>query len=200
MEGVSDPQPSAAPEPTFYDEIGGMATFERIVARFYQGVAEDEVLRPMYPADDLADGSAERRLRLFLAQYWGGPTTYSEERGHPRLRMRHAPFTVDEAAQEAWLRMGSDRFDAEDYAGCVPLSEHAANGKDPSFTAIALYKLGWAYFEEDRFDGSADAFRRCWRDDCRTARSPVAAQRAKRSKADHAKRVGVRPDVLAVQA
>lgn len=97
------PTPSSS-APTFFDEIGGMQVVERIVARFYQGVAQDEVLRPMYPAEDLADGSAERRLRLFLAQYWGGPTTYSEERGHPRLRMRHAPFTVDELAQEHWLR------------------------------------------------------------------------------------------------
>ena len=103
MGRVSDPQTAADSEPTFYDEVGGMETFERIVARFYDGVRADEVLRPMYPAEDLADGSAERRLRLFLAQYWGGPTTYSQERGHPRLRMRHAPFTVDETAQAHWL-------------------------------------------------------------------------------------------------
>ena len=92
-----------APEPSFYDEVGGMATFERIVNRFYDGVETDEVLRPMYPEADLADGSARRRFLLFLVQYWGGPGTYSEERGHPRLRMRHAPFTVDETAQEHWL-------------------------------------------------------------------------------------------------
>jgi hemoglobin len=106
MGPVTEPQPTPEPaaEQSFYDEVGGMETFERIVAKFYEGVATDDVLRPMYPADDLADGSAERRLRLFLVQYWGGPTTYSQERGHPRLRMRHAPFTVDEAAQEAWLR------------------------------------------------------------------------------------------------
>ena len=111
MVPVSDPQTptdataesSASPEPTFYDEIGGLETFERIVGRFYDGVRSDEVLRPMYPQEDLEDGSAERRLRLFLVQYWGGPTTYSQERGHPRLRMRHAPFTVDETAQEHWL-------------------------------------------------------------------------------------------------
>jgi len=89
---------------TFFDEIGGLPTVERIVTRFYEGVATDEVLGPMYPADDLADGSAARRLTLFLAQYWGGPTTYSEERGHPRLRMRHAPFTVNQEAKEHWLR------------------------------------------------------------------------------------------------
>ena len=92
-----------AQERTFFDEIGGMPVIEGIVRRFYEGVATDEVLGPMYPAEDLADGSAERRLRLFLAQYWGGPTAYSEERGHPRLRMRHAPFRVDRVAQEHWL-------------------------------------------------------------------------------------------------
>ena len=87
---------------TFYDEIGGAETFERIVRRFYQGVAEDEVLRRLYPEADL--GPAEERLRLFLIQYWGGPTTYSERRGHPRLRMRHAPFAVTPTAAEHWLR------------------------------------------------------------------------------------------------
>jgi len=86
---------------SFYDEIGGMPTFERLVQRFYEGVATDSVLRPLYPEEDL--GPAEVRFRLFLAQYWGGPTTYSDERGHPRLRMRHAPFAVTETAKEHWL-------------------------------------------------------------------------------------------------
>ncbi|WP_183095174.1 globin [Nocardioides stalactiti] len=86
---------------TFYEEIGGFETFRRIVARFYEGVAGDEVLRPLYPEEDL--GPAEERFLLFLVQYWGGPTTYSEQRGHPRLRMRHAPFPVDEAARDRWL-------------------------------------------------------------------------------------------------
>lgn len=88
-------------EQTFYDEIGGMETFRRIVARFYEGVAQDEVLRPMYPEADL--GPAEERFLQFLVQYWGGPTTYSQQRGHPRLRMRHAPFTVDLDARDRWL-------------------------------------------------------------------------------------------------
>ena len=87
---------------TFYDAVGGDEAFERLVRRFYEGVAEDPVLRPLYPEEDLA--GAEERLRLFLIQYWGGPTTYSENRGHPRLRMRHAPFTVDRAAHDAWLK------------------------------------------------------------------------------------------------
>jgi hemoglobin len=94
----------ASEEQTFYDEIGGMPVIEQIVARFYAGVAQDEVLGPMYPPEDLADGSAARRLTLFLAQYWGGPTTYSQERGHPRLRMRHAPFAVTPTAREHWLQ------------------------------------------------------------------------------------------------
>ena len=83
-----------------------------------------------------------------------------QTRGAAYLARLVEEYPASPDAQEAWLRMGSDRFDAEDYAGCVPLFEHCAAGKDPSFTAIALYKLGWAYFEEDRFDGSADAFRR----------------------------------------
>lgn len=86
---------------SFYEEVGGFETFRRIVARFYEGVAGDEVLRPMYPEADL--GPAEERFLLFLVQYWGGPTTYSDNRGHPRLRMRHAPFTVDTDARDRWL-------------------------------------------------------------------------------------------------
>nr|WP_075739701.1 MULTISPECIES: globin [Actinoalloteichus] len=86
----------------FYEAVGGEQTFRRIVARFYVEVAHDELLRPMYPEEDL--GPAEDRLRLFLAQYWGGPHTYSEQRGHPRLRMRHAGFTIGEAERVAWLR------------------------------------------------------------------------------------------------
>ena len=95
---------------TFYAEIGGEPTFRALVARFYAGVREDPILRPMYPADDW-DG-AETRLRMFLEQYWGGPTTYSENRGHPRLRMRHAPFAVDEKARDAWLSHMRDAVDS----------------------------------------------------------------------------------------
>nr|WP_223186659.1 globin [Streptomyces sp. CBMA29] len=82
--------------------VGGEETFRRLVHVFYQGVAGDPELRAMYPEEDL--GPAEDRLRLFLMQYWGGPRTYSDERGHPRLRMRHAPFEVNKAAHDAWLR------------------------------------------------------------------------------------------------
>jgi len=87
---------------TFYDAVGGEPTFRAIVARFYELVAMDDVLRALYPEEDL--GPAEERLGLFLMQYWGGPTTYSDERGHPRLRMRHAPFAIGGAERDAWLR------------------------------------------------------------------------------------------------
>ena len=92
---MTDPQ-------NFYAEVGGAPVFEKIISRFYQQVAEDEVLRPLYPEEDL--GPAEVRLRMFLEQYWGGPTTYSQERGHPRLRMRHAPFQIGPFERDAWLR------------------------------------------------------------------------------------------------
>ena len=84
-----------------YEAAGGEATFTLLVERFYAGVAGDPVLRVLYPDADLA-GAAER-LRLFLVQYWGGPATYSELRGHPRLRMRHAPFAIGPVEREAWL-------------------------------------------------------------------------------------------------
>jgi hemoglobin len=101
-------QPAAAPaqqvsEPveSFYDAVGGEPTFRALVARFYAGVAEDPLLRPLYPEEDL--GPAEERLRMFLIQYWGGPRTYSERRGHPRLRMRHVRFAIGERERLAWL-------------------------------------------------------------------------------------------------
>jgi hemoglobin len=90
-----------APDASFYDQVGGHATFRRLVDAFYRGVAEDPLLKPMYPEDDL--GPAAERLTLFLEQYWGGPGTYSEQRGHPRLRMRHMPFKVNPAARDRWL-------------------------------------------------------------------------------------------------
>jgi hemoglobin len=95
---------------SFYDEIGGMATVSAIVTRFYEGVAADELLRPMYPEEDL--GPAAERFTLFLAQYWGGPTTYSDNRGHPRLRMRHAPFEVTPTAARHWLLHFRDALDS----------------------------------------------------------------------------------------
>ena len=98
---LRDSEHGAALGPSFYETVGGRETFERLVAEFYRGVADDPVLRPMYPEEDL--GPAEDRLRMFLEQYWGGPTTYSEQRGHPRLRMRHVPFRVTPAQRDRWL-------------------------------------------------------------------------------------------------
>jgi hemoglobin len=88
-------------QPTFYERVGGEPTFRKLVDTFYARVAQDPVLRPHYPGTDLAP--AADRLRMFLEQYWGGPTTYSQQRGHPRLRMRHAPFRVGPAERDAWL-------------------------------------------------------------------------------------------------
>lgn len=90
------------PQRSFYDEVGGAPTFERLVAAFYAGVAEDAPLRALYPEEDL--GPAQERLRMFLEQYFGGPKTYSELRGHPRLRMRHVPYIIDLDMRDRWLR------------------------------------------------------------------------------------------------
>ncbi len=86
---------------TLYEAFGGPDFFAFLVADFYQRVAVDPVLRPMYPDEDL--GPAEDRLRMFLEQYWGGPGTYSQQRGHPRLRLRHGPFAITEQARDCWL-------------------------------------------------------------------------------------------------
>lgn len=86
---------------TFYGQIGGHATFEKIIHVFYEGIAADPLLRAMYHEEDL--GPAERRMLMFMEQYWGGPRTYLEERGHPRLRMRHVPFAVTPEARDRWL-------------------------------------------------------------------------------------------------
>lgn len=94
--------PPTEPRPSFYDAVGGEETFRRLVAGFYAGVASDPELRALYPEEDLAP--AADRLALFLMQYWGGPTTYSETRGHPRLRMRHIPFVIDSAQRDRWLK------------------------------------------------------------------------------------------------
>ncbi|QLQ11925.1 MAG: globin [Nocardioidaceae bacterium] len=118
-----------------------MPTIERIVHRFYQGVVTDEVLKPMYNPDYLADGSAEKRLTLFLAQYWGGPTIYSEARGHPRLRMRHAPYAITPTARERWLkhfRVGLDEvalapeLDAQFWGYVQHAAEFLVNTDEPA--------------------------------------------------------------------
>jgi hemoglobin len=95
--------------PSFYDEIGGAPTFDGIVSRFYAIVETDPVLRPLYPDEHLE--AAAVRLRMFLEQYWGGPRTYSDQRGHPRLRMRHAPFVIGLRERDAWLSAMSTAVD-----------------------------------------------------------------------------------------
>lgn len=113
-----DPTPHTVPTPapgapvTFYDAVGGHETFVLLVGRFYANVAADPALRALYPEEDL--GPAEVRFRMFLEQYWGGPRTYSEQRGHPRLRLRHQPFQVDSTARDAWLRCMQDALDSVD--------------------------------------------------------------------------------------
>jgi hemoglobin len=99
---------------TFYDQVGGHETFRKLAHEFYEGVAGDPELRAVYPEDDL--GPAEMRFRMFLEQYWGGPTTYSRERGHPRLRMRHAPFRITIAQRDRWLKHMMAAVDSLDLA------------------------------------------------------------------------------------
>jgi hemoglobin len=103
---------------SFFDAVGGHDTFVRLVDAFYDGVADDPVLRPMYPEEDL--GPAKERLTMFLEQYWGGPTTYSAQRGHPRLRMRHMPFKVNPDARDRWL---AHMRTAVDSLGLAPIHE-----------------------------------------------------------------------------
>ena len=97
-------------EQAFYEQIGGHETFVKLVHRFYEGVAADLPLRSLYPDADLGD--AEQRLLMFLEQYWGGPTTYQQQRGHPRLRMRHHPFPVTPDMRDRWLRHMRDAVDS----------------------------------------------------------------------------------------
>lgn len=93
--------PTHEAEQSFYEAVGGHETFVRIVDIFYDGVAADTLLRPMYPEEDLT--GAKHRLVMFLEQFWGGPTTYSDQRGHPRLRKRHQPFHVNPEARDHWI-------------------------------------------------------------------------------------------------
>lgn len=120
---------------SFYDAVGGMSFFERLVDDFYAGVQDDDVLAPLYPEyPDFA--GARRRLTLFLAQYWGGPSTYNDERGHPRLRMRHFPFPVGPLQRDRWMLHMSNAIaasDADESARTalldyfIPAAEHLRN-------------------------------------------------------------------------
>ncbi|MGB3258925.1 MAG: globin [Ornithinimicrobium sp.] len=117
-------QADAVQEPeTYYERVGGHATFQALVAEFYRGVAGDPALRALYPEDDLRP--AEHRLLMFLEQYWGGPKTYSEQRGHPRLRMRHAPFPVTHSMRDRWL---SHMNAAIDSIGLEPMDDELMRG------------------------------------------------------------------------
>ncbi len=116
---VGRPQPSTSgPKPddgvdysdTFYGQVGGHEVFAKIIHVFYEGIAADPLLRAMYAEEDL--GPAEHRMLMFTEQYWGGPRTYLEERGHPRLRMRHVPFAVTPEARDRWLAAMRKGIDA----------------------------------------------------------------------------------------
>jgi len=113
---LRDGENGAAIGPSFYEQIGGRPFFEKLVTEFYRVAAGDPVLKPMYPEEDL--GGAIERLTMFLEQYWGGPGTYSEQRGHPRLRQRHQPFKVNPDARDRWLL---HMREAVDSAGLPPL-------------------------------------------------------------------------------
>jgi hemoglobin len=116
---VSQQPRSTDPQQTFYERVGGHETFVKLVHEFYLGVADDQPLRDLYPEEDL--GPAEERLRMFLEQYWGGPTTYSEQRGHPRLRMRHMPYAVTPDQRDRWLRHMNAAIDS---LGLDPMDDH----------------------------------------------------------------------------
>lgn len=99
--------------PTFFEAVGGAIVFERMVENFYKGIANEPLLRPMYP-EDLRQSKLD--LSLFLMQYFGGPKTYSELRGHPRLRMRHAPFAIGQAERDAWIKHMKAAVEAENFS------------------------------------------------------------------------------------
>lgn len=126
---------------TMFEAVGGMSFFERLVDAFYEGVVADPVLGPLYPPDDIV--GARHRLTLFLAQYWGGPHTYMEERGHPMLRMRHMPFRIGPTERDHWLlhmaaaverctEPGDIRDTLMGYF--VPAAEHLRNDAPLKFT------------------------------------------------------------------
>ena len=123
MSGGGDERRTIPLEQPLWDRVDGEAFFTRLVDRFYAGVVADPVLAPLYPPDDI-DGAKER-LRLFLIQFWGGPQTYSEQRGHPRLRMRHAPFVIGEAEREAWFRHMAIAVGEEVAAGALSDEDEA---------------------------------------------------------------------------
>ena len=121
------------PQFSLHDAVGGERFFVELIERFYDGVSGDALIRPLYP-EDLTD--SRRHMVLFLQQYWGGPTTYDQERGHPRLRMRHAPFVISEAERDAWLHHMLAALDATAADHCTPpelvvaVRDHLVNAAD----------------------------------------------------------------------
>lgn len=111
---MSDDALAAAPTANVFEAAGGEPAFRELVGRFYARVASDPVLRAVYPEEDLS--GATERLTLFLIQYWGGPSTYSQQRGHPRLRMRHQPFSIGRRERNAWLGHMTAAVDSLDLA------------------------------------------------------------------------------------
>jgi len=111
---VSDDALAEAPTANVFEAAGGEPTFRELVERFYARVATDPVLRAVYPEEDLS--GATERLTLFLIQYWGGPSTYSQQRGHPRLRLRHQPFAIGRRERDAWLGHMTAAVDSLDLA------------------------------------------------------------------------------------
>jgi hemoglobin len=127
---VTEQAQQATAAADYFRALGGEETFRLLVDEFYAGVATDPLLRPLYPEEDL--GPASERLRLFLIQYWGGPTTYSQQRGHPRLRIRHAPFKIGYAERDAWLK-------------------HMRHALDTLHLEPELDKMLWDYLERAAF-------------------------------------------------
>ena len=121
-----------------YERVGGAPWFEALTVRFYDAVAEDPVLRPLYP-DDLTEG--REHLCGFLIQYWGGPTDYSDQRGHPRLRMRHAPFAIGEAERNAWFRHMSDAVIAAGTVIYLNTDQSDSTGYSPFGAIGAEYEV-----------------------------------------------------------
>jgi len=114
---VSDDALAEAPIANVFEAAGGEPTFRELVGRFYARVATDPVLRAVYPEEDLS--GATERLTLFLIQYWGGPNTYSQQRGHPRLRLRHQPFAIGRRERDAWLAQMTAAVDSMELAPAV---------------------------------------------------------------------------------
>lgn len=143
VSGVPSPPATEPVHISLFDAVGGSQFFWSVVDRFYDGVEHDPLLKPLYP-EDLTD--ARRHTALFLVQYWGGPATYSEERGHPRLRMRHLPFAIGPAERDAWLGLMMAAIDATlAEAPLESLLRHPTDGAAITDSARSMFA---DYFEQ----------------------------------------------------